>query len=188
MNAWDVVVHASVRPEPFGRVILEGMLLGKPVIATAAGGVPELIDDGRTGFLVPPGDATALADCLRRVLADARRGAGDRGARPGMGAAAFLARPPGGGDERNLRRCSEEPVSMNISRYLVLLPRRRGGPAGRRPAGRRGRGRALLAQEARRRLPQAGDPVLPRAGRADDARTSTTSSSTRSRSSSSSAS
>ena len=40
MNAWDVVVHASVRPEPFGRVILEGMLLGKPVIATAAGGVP----------------------------------------------------------------------------------------------------------------------------------------------------
>ena len=47
MNAWDVVVHASVRPEPFGRVILEGMLLGKPVVATAAGGVPELIDDGR---------------------------------------------------------------------------------------------------------------------------------------------
>lgn len=68
MNAWDAVVHASVRPEPFGRVILEGMLLGKPVIATAAGGVPELIDDGRTGFLVPPGNATALADCLRRVL------------------------------------------------------------------------------------------------------------------------
>jgi glycosyltransferase involved in cell wall biosynthesis len=68
MNTWDVVVHASVRPEPFGRVILEGMLLGKPVIATAAGGVPELIDDGRTGFLVPPGNASALADCLRRVL------------------------------------------------------------------------------------------------------------------------
>jgi len=44
------------------------MLLGKPVIATAAGGVPELIDDGHTGFLVPPGNATALADCLRRVL------------------------------------------------------------------------------------------------------------------------
>ena len=69
MNTWDVVVHASVRPEPFGRVILEGMLLGKPVIATAAGGVPELIDDGRTGFLIPPGNAVALAECLRRVLA-----------------------------------------------------------------------------------------------------------------------
>jgi len=75
MNAWDAVVHASVRPEPFGRVILEGMLLGKPVIATAAGGVPELIDDGRTGFLVSPGNAAAMADALRRVLsapADAR--------------------------------------------------------------------------------------------------------------------
>lgn len=70
MNAWDVVVHASVRPEPFGRVILEGMLLGKPVIATAAGGVPELITDGETGWLTPPGDAEALAATLRRVLGD----------------------------------------------------------------------------------------------------------------------
>ena len=69
MNAWDIVVHASVRPEPFGRVILEAMLLGKPVIATAAGGVPELIEDGGTGFLVPPGDAVALADRLHHVLA-----------------------------------------------------------------------------------------------------------------------
>jgi len=82
MNAWDVVVHASVRPEPFGRVILEGMLLGKPVVATAAGGVPELIDDGRTGFLVPPGDAAALADRLRGVLsAPADRDAVGRRAR-----------------------------------------------------------------------------------------------------------
>jgi glycosyltransferase involved in cell wall biosynthesis len=73
MNAWDAVVHASIRPEPFGRVILEGMLLGKPVIATDAGGVPELIEDGRTGFLVAPGDAQALADRLRQVLsADGR--------------------------------------------------------------------------------------------------------------------
>lgn len=80
MNALDVVVHASVRPEPFGRVILEGMLLGKPVIAAAAGGVPELIDEGRTGFLVPPGDAAALAVAMRRVAADAdlRRSVGER--------------------------------------------------------------------------------------------------------------
>jgi len=70
MDALDVVVHASVRPEPFGRVILEGMLLGKPVIATRAGGVLELVDDGRTGFLVPPGDAGALAACLKRLLGD----------------------------------------------------------------------------------------------------------------------
>jgi glycosyltransferase involved in cell wall biosynthesis len=44
-------------------------LLGKPVIATAAGGVPELIDDGRTGWLVQPGDAATLSTCLQRVLA-----------------------------------------------------------------------------------------------------------------------
>jgi glycosyltransferase involved in cell wall biosynthesis len=68
MNAADVIVHASIRPEPFGRVILEGMLLAKPVIATAAGGVLELIEHERTGFLVPPGDVPALAHCLAGVL------------------------------------------------------------------------------------------------------------------------
>ena len=70
MNAWDVVVHASVRPEPFGRVILEGMLLGKPVVATAAGGVPELIDDGRDRL---PGAARRRRGAGRRACAAARR-------------------------------------------------------------------------------------------------------------------
>jgi glycosyltransferase involved in cell wall biosynthesis len=70
MNATDIVVHASIRPEPFGRVILEGMLLGKPVVATAAGGVLELIEHARTGFLVPPNDVTALSTCLEEVLSD----------------------------------------------------------------------------------------------------------------------
>jgi glycosyltransferase involved in cell wall biosynthesis len=69
INALDVVVHASVRPEPFGRVILEGMLMAKPVVATNAGGVPELIEHGRTGFLVPPGDVGAMAACLSDVVA-----------------------------------------------------------------------------------------------------------------------
>lgn len=70
MHALDVVVHTSVRPEPFGRVILEGMLCGKPVVASAAGGVPELIEHGRTGLLVPPGDAAALADAIETLLGD----------------------------------------------------------------------------------------------------------------------
>jgi glycosyltransferase involved in cell wall biosynthesis len=48
------------------------MLMGKPVIATDAGGVPELIQDGRTGFLVPPGDAAALAACLEGILDEPR--------------------------------------------------------------------------------------------------------------------
>lgn len=70
MHALDVVVHASIRPEPFGRVILEGMLLGRPVVAAAAGGVPEFVDHGRTGFLVPPGDSQALADALVMLAGD----------------------------------------------------------------------------------------------------------------------
>jgi glycosyltransferase involved in cell wall biosynthesis len=80
INALDVVVHTSVRAEPFGRVILEGMLLGKPVVASAAGGVPELIRDGETGFLTPPGDAAALAERLIPLLQDAnlRRQIGQR--------------------------------------------------------------------------------------------------------------
>jgi glycosyltransferase involved in cell wall biosynthesis len=70
MNALDIVVHTSVRPEPFGRVILEGMLLGKAVVATAAGGVPELIRDAETGFLVPPDDEARLAERLIPLLQD----------------------------------------------------------------------------------------------------------------------
>jgi glycosyltransferase involved in cell wall biosynthesis len=80
MRAWDIVVHASVRPEPFGRVILEGMLLGKPVIGTDAGGVRELLAEGETGWLTPPGDAAALAQRLRALLAgpDQARAVGAR--------------------------------------------------------------------------------------------------------------
>lgn len=79
-NALDIVVHTSVKPEPFGRVILEGMLLGKPVVASAAGGVPELIRDGETGFLFAPGDADGLAHCLVRLMQDEglRRAIGER--------------------------------------------------------------------------------------------------------------
>jgi glycosyltransferase involved in cell wall biosynthesis len=69
--AMDVVIHASVTPEPFGRVILEGMALGKPVIATNLGGVPEFVLDGTTGKLVPPGDARALAESMSALLGDA---------------------------------------------------------------------------------------------------------------------
>lgn len=63
----DVVVHASVIAEPFGRVIVEGMLAGKPVIATRAGGAAEIITHEQTGLLVEPGQAGALAEALRRL-------------------------------------------------------------------------------------------------------------------------
>jgi glycosyltransferase involved in cell wall biosynthesis len=81
MNAMDVVAHTSVRGEPFGRVIIEGMATGKPVVATRAGGVPEFVHDGEDAILVPPGDAAALAACLDRLL-------GDRSAREKLAAGA----------------------------------------------------------------------------------------------------
>jgi glycosyltransferase involved in cell wall biosynthesis len=70
VNAMDILIHASVTPEPFGRVILEGMALGKPVIATNLGGVPEFVKDGVTGRLVPAGDPRALADAILELLRD----------------------------------------------------------------------------------------------------------------------
>jgi glycosyltransferase involved in cell wall biosynthesis len=63
----DVVVHASIFPEPFGRVIVEGMLAGKPVIATRAGGAAEIVEDGRTGLLVRTGDVDELKEALVRL-------------------------------------------------------------------------------------------------------------------------
>ncbi|MEW6171997.1 MAG: glycosyltransferase [Bacillota bacterium] len=56
------------KSEALGRVILEAMAAGKPVIASEVGGIPEMVQDGVTGFLVPPGDPDALADRLYRLL------------------------------------------------------------------------------------------------------------------------
>ncbi len=66
----DLVVHASTIGEPFGQVIVEGMAAGKPVVATNGGGVPEIVADKVTGFLVPMGDATAMAEAICKVLSD----------------------------------------------------------------------------------------------------------------------
>jgi len=68
LSVMDILVHASLEPEPFGRVLIEGMAAGKPVVAAAAGACPEIIDDGVSGLLVPPGDADALADAVRSLL------------------------------------------------------------------------------------------------------------------------
>jgi glycosyltransferase involved in cell wall biosynthesis len=73
-----VVVLAS-RMEGLPNVVLEAMAHGKVVIATPVGGIPSLIEDGVTGFLVPVGDAVALRETIKRVLADPelRRRIGD---------------------------------------------------------------------------------------------------------------
>jgi glycosyltransferase involved in cell wall biosynthesis len=80
MSELDLVVHASTKGEPFGQVILEAMAAGKPVVATNGGGVPEIVEDGRTGILVPMGDAEALAHAICRILSDPAeaRALGDR--------------------------------------------------------------------------------------------------------------
>ncbi len=66
--ALTILVHASVVPEPFGQVVLEGMMAGKPVVATRAGGVCEVMADGETGLLVPMGDAEAMARAIGSLL------------------------------------------------------------------------------------------------------------------------
>lgn len=69
----DLLVHASTRPEPFGRVLIEAMAAGVPVIASAQGGPVEIVEDGVTGLLVTPGSSDVLADAMSKILADAPR-------------------------------------------------------------------------------------------------------------------
>ncbi len=64
----DIVVSASTDPEAFGRVIAEAGAMGRPVIASDHGGAREQIIEGETGWLVPPGDADALAAAIERAL------------------------------------------------------------------------------------------------------------------------
>lgn len=66
MAMCDVVAHTSTAPEPFGRVIVEAMLCGKPVIAAEAGGAIELVQSGKTGWLVPPSDPLKLAAVINQ--------------------------------------------------------------------------------------------------------------------------
>lgn len=67
----DIIVHSSIIPEPFGSVIIEGMAMGKPIIATRPGGPAEIITDGFDGLLVPGNDAEAMATALARLASDA---------------------------------------------------------------------------------------------------------------------
>nr|WP_231134661.1 glycosyltransferase [Motilibacter deserti] len=70
LGSVDVVVHTPTIAEPFGRVVGEAMAAGIPVIAPAAGGPLEIIEDGRTGLLVPMNDEDALVEALRKIAGD----------------------------------------------------------------------------------------------------------------------
>ena len=65
----DIVVHASTDAEAFGRTVIEAQAMARPVIAADLGGPRETVEEGVTGWRVPPGDPAALAAALRRVLA-----------------------------------------------------------------------------------------------------------------------
>jgi glycosyltransferase involved in cell wall biosynthesis len=69
LGAADVFCHCSDE-EGMGQAVVEAMFAGLPVVATAAGGVPEVVTDGATGWLVPVGDAKALARALSFAAAD----------------------------------------------------------------------------------------------------------------------
>ena len=73
MQAWRnslFGIAPSILPDACASVVLEAMVVGKPMIATKVGGMPELIDDEMTGLLVPPGDAAALAKAIGLLIGD----------------------------------------------------------------------------------------------------------------------
>ena len=70
LRAIDVFVLSSYTVECFPMALLEAMAAGRPAVCTAVGGVPEMIEEPTTGYLVPPRDPGALADRLVRILSD----------------------------------------------------------------------------------------------------------------------
>ena len=70
LRAAAVAVLPALWWENCPMAVLEAAAQGVPVVASAVGGVPELVDDGTTGLLVPPGDAAALSGALTRLLSD----------------------------------------------------------------------------------------------------------------------
>lgn len=67
LNRLDVYVTAS-RSESFGVAVLEASACGIPVVVTNVGGLPEVVEDGKTGFIVPPEDPTAIADAVETLV------------------------------------------------------------------------------------------------------------------------
>ena len=98
VNAADAGVYTSEK-ESFGMGVLETMSFSKPVVATGVGGVPEIVQDGKTGFLAKLGDIRAMARDVRKLEADPERTAS-------MGKAAHL------------RAAQEFSAEKSVGRYL----------------------------------------------------------------------
>jgi glycosyltransferase involved in cell wall biosynthesis len=115
-NSAQVVVSPSLY-EGFGLPAAEAMACGTAVIATTAGAFPEFIEDGRTGVLVPPGDADALTDAIKSLIADPERCAR-------MGAAAS--------EHMRTHFTWERTARMTVDLYEEVLGRRAGAPVSAR--------------------------------------------------------
>ena len=73
INSLTVLIHASVLPEPFGRVLLEGMAMNKPVITNNIGAGQEIVVDGKTGLIVNRGDPHCLAEAIISLLQNRKK-------------------------------------------------------------------------------------------------------------------
>jgi glycogen synthase len=73
INTASIVLVPSIWEEAFGLVALQAAQMGRPVIASHTGGLPEIVREGETGLLVPPDDPPALADALARLITDPAR-------------------------------------------------------------------------------------------------------------------
>ena len=112
----DVAVSASTQPEAFGRTVAEAQAMGRPAIATDHGGARETVIPGETGWLVPPGDAPALAQALDAALSM------PAAARERMAQAAIA----------NIRRhFSKDAMTARTLEVYAELAAERGGAAGR---------------------------------------------------------
>jgi glycosyltransferase involved in cell wall biosynthesis len=113
---FDVLVHASVIPEPFGQVVIEGMAAGLAVIGPDQGGPAEVISDGETGRLFGAGDADSLAQAMAELRADP-------GQRARLGAAA----------KRAVERFRPQTLAGELERAYASVPNsRRRAAASRR--------------------------------------------------------
>lgn len=109
LNAMNVFVLPSLR-EDLPLSPIEAMAMKKPVVATNAGGIPEVVTDGETGILVPPKDATALAKAISRILLDEQ-----------------LARKMGlAGRQRVEKQFSADTISSRIQQLYSSLMREKG--------------------------------------------------------------
>jgi glycosyltransferase involved in cell wall biosynthesis len=73
INVMDILIHASIDPEPFGRVLLEGMALKKPLIGASGGAVPEIVEEGASGLTFIPGDPESLAAAISSLAPNRAR-------------------------------------------------------------------------------------------------------------------